>query len=109
MGEAEADHDLGPLINPSQLERVSGFLEKAGDLKMLALGKTVPDAPDGGYYTTPILFGEVPPDHTPAQEEIFEPVLSCIRFSGEDEGLKSTTVPTTALLLVSGQGTGLVS
>lgn len=88
VGPAEADHHTGPLINPSQLDRVRGFLDKSSELKTLAQGKIVPDAPKGGYYTPPVLLGDVPPDHTLAREEIFGPVLSAIRFSGEEEAIE---------------------
>ncbi len=87
VGPAEANHDTGPLINLSQLERVNGFMTKGSDLEVLARGQIVAGAPEGGYYTVPILLGEVPPAHTLAQEEIFGPVLSVIRFSGEQEAI----------------------
>lgn len=88
VGPAEADYDTGPLINPAQLERVNGFLEKGRDLAVLGRGSIVADAPQGGYYTAPLLLGEVPPDHPLAQEEIFGPVLSAIRFSREAEAIE---------------------
>ncbi len=88
VGPAEGDYDTGPLINPAQLERVNGFVENRGDLEILAHGSLAADVPKGGYYTTPVLLGEVPPDHDLAQEEIFGPVLSAIRFSGEQEAIE---------------------
>jgi len=87
VGPAEADHSTGPLINPSQLARVNDFLSQSNDLEVLARGTIVDDAPQGGYYTTPVLLGEVPPTHVLAQEEIFGPVLTLIRFSGEEEAI----------------------
>ena len=88
VGPAEADYSTGPLINPSQLARVNEFLAKSDDLEILARGTIVDDAPQGGYYTVPVLLGEVPPAHILAQEEIFGPVLSVIRFSGEQEAVE---------------------
>lgn len=88
VGPAGQDHSTGPLINATQLERVQGFLEKSSELKILAKGTIVADAPRGGFYTAPVLLDEVPPDHIVAQEEIFGPVLSVIRFSGEQEAVE---------------------
>ncbi len=99
VGPAEADYSTGPLINPSQLARVNDFLAQTNDLKILARGTIVDDAPQGGYYTVPVLFGEVPPSHVLAQEEIFGPVLSLIRFSGEEE----------AITIANGTNYGLVA
>lgn len=88
VGPAEGDYDTGPLINPSQRARVNEFLAKSADLEILARGTIVDDAPEGGYYVSPVLMGEVPPSHRLAQEEIFGPVLSVIRFSGEAEAIE---------------------
>jgi len=88
VGPAEGDYDTGPLINPAQLERVNGFLENRGDLEILARGSLAAEVPKSGYYTMPVLLGEVPPKHDLAQEEIFGPVLAAIRFSGEQEAIE---------------------
>jgi len=88
VGPAEDDYSTGPLINPKQMARVNDFLTRSGDLEVLARGTIVDGAPQGGYYITPILLGEVPPSHVLAQEEIFGPVLSVIRFSGENEAIE---------------------
>ena len=89
-GPAEQDLDCGPVINPVQRERIEGYLEraKADGIAVLAEGKIHADAPKGGRYVKPILFGGVTSDHVLAQEEVFGPVLTAIRFSDEEEAIK---------------------
>jgi len=89
VGPAERDLDCGPLINPQQLERVEGFLAEAHKdrLLLLAEGKVAPNTPEHGFYVKPTLFGDVPPDHRLAQEEIFGPVLVALRFKDEADAI----------------------
>lgn len=89
-GPHDADLDLGALINPRQKEKVAGMVaaaEEAG-IPVLARGSIHPDAPAGGYYQEPVLFGSVDPAATIAQEEIFGPVLSLFPFEGEEEAIR---------------------
>ena len=88
VGPSSEDHDLGPLVNLKQLTRLKGYLNQSSDLQILARGRFASSLPDGGYYALPVLFGNVPPDHCLAQEEIFGPVLSLIRFRTEEEAVK---------------------
>src|SRR5262249_875828 len=46
-----------------------------------------PDGLDRGYYVRPTVFAEVKPAMTIAQEEIFGPVLSIMRYADIDEAL----------------------
>ena len=88
-GPHEADLDLGALINPKQKERVAGFVaaaEEAG-VPVLARGKVTADAPAGGWYFAPALFGAVDPRAALAQEEVFGPVLSLFPFEGEEQAV----------------------
>jgi aldehyde dehydrogenase (NAD+) len=90
VGPSALDTDVGPVINPAQRSRVEGYIEraKADGLQILAQGQIVPDAPAEGFYVRPTLVGAVPADHPLAQEEVFGPVLSVIRFSDEAEALR---------------------
>jgi aldehyde dehydrogenase (NAD+) len=87
VGPHDADLDLGPLINRQQQERIERFLDQASNLELLAEGSCIPDLPADGCYTTPRLYGPVPPDHPLAQEEIFGPVLVAIPFDDEAEAI----------------------
>jgi len=90
VGSSRQDLDVGPVINPTQKARVEAYIERAhaDGLQILAQGKISPDAPAGGFYVKPTLIGAVPPDHALAQEEVFGPVLSVLRFSDEADALR---------------------
>ena len=89
-GPHDADLDLGPLINKKQQERVSGMVaaaEEAG-IEVLARGSVAADAPSGGYYFAPALFGSVDPRKAVAQEEVFGPVLAVTPFEDEADAIR---------------------
>ncbi|MCF3975045.1 aldehyde dehydrogenase family protein [Paracoccus salsus] len=81
------DAVLGPLISERQKRRVEGYIDNA-DAPLIARGTISPDAPEGGYYVAPALFGPCDPDAGIAQEEVFGPVLAVIPFEDEDEAVK---------------------
>ena len=105
-GPADRDLDLGPLVNRAQKERVDRYLDIArrDGLELLGEGAIASNAPEGGYYTSPVLIGDVPPDHVLAQEEIFGPVLVAIRVRDEAHALEIANG--TPYGLVSGVWTG---
>ncbi len=89
-GPHDADLDLGPLINRKQQERVAGMVaaaEEAG-VGVLARGSIAGDAPSGGYYFAPALFGSVDPAKAIAQEEVFGPVLAVTPFDDEADAIR---------------------
>jgi aldehyde dehydrogenase (NAD+) len=77
---------LGPLASKMQFEKVLGYFDIAAKekLKVLSGGKRLDRA---GYFVEPTVFGDVPNACHVAQEEIFGPVVSLIRFNGEDEAV----------------------
>ncbi|MEU9997935.1 aldehyde dehydrogenase family protein [Streptomyces sp. NPDC050848] len=78
---------VGPLVNAKQLRRVRGYIEKGVEegARIVAGG---PEAPrETGYYVSPTVFADVTPDMTIAQEEIFGPVVSILRYEDEDDAL----------------------
>ena len=86
----DADADLGALINARQKGRVEGYIAKGGgaDAPLLARGRIADDAPQGGHYVAPALFGPVAEDHPLATEEVFGPVLSLIPFEDEADAVR---------------------
>lgn len=89
-GPHEADRDLGALINAKQRDRVAGMVaaaEEAG-ATVLARGSIDPDAPSGGFYQPPVLFGSVDPTIQLAQDEVFGPVLALLPFDDEADALR---------------------
>ena len=77
---------LGPLISARQKKRVETYIAEAG-APLIAEGRIAADAPKGGYYVAPVLFGPVDPGARIAQEEIFGPVLCAIPFDTESEAI----------------------
>ena len=87
VGPALDDLRVGPLISHRQKEIVEGFLAQGADLETVATGRMA-DAPETGAYVLPTLFGDVPPDHTLARDEIFGPVQVVIPFDTEEQALE---------------------
>jgi aldehyde dehydrogenase (NAD+) len=79
--------DIGPVINNSQLQKVSKYVEigKKEGAKLALGGKTARPLP--GYFFEPTIFIDVSSDMRIAQEEIFGPVLSIISASSLDEAI----------------------
>lgn len=77
---------FGALNNPNQLARVSGLLERLGDhASIVATGPRDPDSAVGGYFHDATVVADVRQDDEIVQTEIFGPVITVQRFSGEDE------------------------
>ncbi|MFJ3993534.1 aldehyde dehydrogenase family protein [Streptomyces sp. NPDC090032] len=79
---------IGPLVNAKQHTRVRGYIEKgvAEGARLVAGG---PEAPrEQGYFVSPTVFADVTLEMTIAQEEIFGPVVSIIRYEDEDDALR---------------------
>ena len=89
IGPGIEDHDLGPLISRKQQHRVQSMLADNVKGEILCGGEPPPDARlAGGAYFAPTVIADVDPASTIAQEEIFGPVLTVNRFSGEDEAIR---------------------
>ena len=87
VGPALTDPDVGPLVSQRQQSAVEAYIER-GRADGLVIAQTLlPDLPSGGAYVPPTLFGNVPPDHLLAQEEIFGPCVCLIPFDSEDEAV----------------------
>ena len=78
---------LGPLISAKQKRRVEGYIAEA-DAPLIARGGIAAEAPEGGYYVAPAIFGPCAPDARIAQEEVFGPVLAMIPFDDEAEAIR---------------------
>jgi betaine-aldehyde dehydrogenase len=80
-----ADADFGPLNNPAQLARVSGFLERApGHASVLTGGKRTGER---GYLFEPTVVDGLRQDDEMIQNEIFGPVITVQRFTDEAEAI----------------------
>lgn len=81
--------ELGPLIHPRHLDKVTSYFQVAAEegVNILAGGKA-PDAPPSpGNYVEATLFAGAVQNMRIANEEIFGPVLTAIPFDDEEDGL----------------------
>ena len=79
---------IGPVVNAKQQARVRSYIEKgiAEGARLVAGG---PESPrEQGYFVAPTVFADVTPEMTIAQEEIFGPVLSILRYEDEEDALR---------------------
>ena len=82
--------DLGPLVDRRQVDTVKRYVQIGLDegAKLLTGGGVPAGAPAGGYYFEPTIFGEVENSMKIAQEEIFGPVLSVIRYESVEDAVR---------------------
>jgi len=86
IGEAElASTQVGPVIDASARDRIREYIEKGRAESKAVLEMP---APDQGYFIGPVIFSEVSPDSTIAQQEIFGPVVAVIRVKDFQEALQ---------------------
>jgi len=82
-----ADTDMGPLVSEEQLERVSGFVDRAreGGAQVVAGGHRIKRA--GSWYEPTIV---LPPGPTAeiVNREVFGPVVTIQQFGDEDQALE---------------------
>lgn len=81
---------IGPVVNAKQQARVTGYIDK-GVEEGATLAAGGPGAPEGyeqGCYVRPTVFSDVTPEMTIAQEEIFGPVLSILKYEDVDDAVR---------------------
>ena len=78
---------LGPLASAAQRDRVLSYVERGVAEGARRLSSEA-ELPKRGYFVAPVVFADVAPDSTIAQEEIFGPVLSIIRYEDEDDAAR---------------------
>jgi aldehyde dehydrogenase (NAD+) len=76
--------EQGPQVDSDQFNKVMGYIDsgKKDSAKLLTGGNRVGDK---GYFIEPTIFGDVQDNMKIAQEEIFGPVMSILRFKDLDE------------------------
>ncbi|MGA8366103.1 MAG: aldehyde dehydrogenase family protein, partial [Candidatus Acidiferrales bacterium] len=78
------DTEQGPQVDSDQFKKVMSYIEsgKSDRAKLVAGGNRVGDK---GYFIEPTVFADVQDNMKIAQEEIFGPVMSILRFKTLDE------------------------
>ena len=80
--------ELGPLIHPSHLEKVMGYMDAAREENaIIAAGGVRVTELGPGNYLRPTLFRNAANSMKIAREEIFGPVLTAIPFADEEEAV----------------------
>ena len=77
----------GTMVNRRQHDRVLGYIERAVEDGALVVSGGGPPAGTGGLFIAPTVLDDVRPDHRIANEEVFGPVLSILRFREESEAV----------------------
>ncbi|NEO39324.1 MAG: L-glutamate gamma-semialdehyde dehydrogenase [Moorea sp. SIOASIH] len=85
IGAAEAPStQVGPVIDATARDRIREYLEKGRQEANVALEMP---APDTGYFIGPVIFKDISPNATIAQEEIFGPVVAVMAAKNFQEAL----------------------
>lgn len=82
------DTQVGPITTLAQRDKVLGYIDVAvGEGARCELGGKRPSATDiaDGWFVEPTIFSGVRNSMRIAQEEVFGPILSVIRFDDEEE------------------------
>ena len=85
----DPDSDMGPVVNPKQLQRVLGYEERGqseGATCLYGGGPAEVDGHKGCYVRPALLAGSL--DNVAAREEIFGPVAFLAKFSSEEEAIR---------------------
>ena len=80
---------MGPLISSQQRDRVEALVAAAlDDGAAPASGGRRPPGLDSGFYFEPTILTDVDADSRIAQEEVFGPVLTVLRYDDDDEAVE---------------------
>lgn len=92
MGDPqEAETQVGPVTTPAQHQKILDYISIAiAEGATLELGGKAACPVEGAsaQFVEPTIFSGVTNDMRIAQEEVFGPVLCCIRFRGDDEAVQ---------------------
>ncbi|MBI3195124.1 MAG: aldehyde dehydrogenase family protein, partial [Ignavibacteriae bacterium] len=86
----EMTTDIGPVISEKQQQRILGYIKSGVEQgASVAVGGNAPEFSElkKGFFVEPTIFTNVNHSMTIAQEEIFGPVLSVLKFKTEDEAV----------------------
>ena len=84
----DEDCKMGALISKAQFDKVASYVEVAKkDGAKLMTGGKAPDDPKlkGGFFFEPTVFADVTQDMRIANEEVFGPILSVMKWSDEEK------------------------
>lgn len=80
---------IGPMVSAAHRDRVLGYIERGiSDGARLTAGGGAPADHPVGFFVQPTVFADVRNDAVIAQEEIFGPVLSIIKYDSVDDAVR---------------------
>ncbi len=85
------DTQIGPITTEPQYRKVVDYIEIARkEGARCVMGGGPAEGPDGagGWFVQPTIFADVRPEMRIAQEEVFGPVLSVIRFKDDEDAIR---------------------
>jgi acyl-CoA reductase-like NAD-dependent aldehyde dehydrogenase len=92
MGDPKkTETQVGPVTTPPQYQKVLdyiGIAKEEGATCVLGGGPAGADEGGGKYFVKPTIFDNVTNDMRIAQEEVFGPVLSVIKFKDEEDAIR---------------------
>jgi len=89
---SDKDTEMGPVVSKDQRDRIEYFIKTAIDEgAKLVLGGKRPTTPplDRGYFVMPTVFTNCTADMTIIREEVFGPVVGCLKFSSDEEVIEA--------------------
>jgi len=95
----DPDTQMGTLANAAQYDKTLRYIGiAASEGAVQRTGGALTDGPFGaGYFVAPTVFDKVTPQMRIANEEVFGPVLSTIRWKDEDEAMRIANAVTYGL------------
>jgi aminobutyraldehyde dehydrogenase len=85
MGQPQDEQtEMGPVISARQRDRIAGFVDRATTSGPASLAIGGP-ATGPGFWYRPSLVIDAPQDSEIVQKEVFGPVVTTTRFTGEDQ------------------------
>ena len=87
----DMETDMGPVVSRAQHDRIMSLIrsgEEQGAKIVLGGGVPCGEQFERGFWVEPTIFVDVTNDMRIAQEEIFGPVLSVLRYHDEDEAIR---------------------
>lgn len=83
----DPENFMGPVIDEAAMRKIQHYIEVGKSEGRLVLERNMTELSDG-YFIGPVIFADVQPTATIAQEEIFGPVVSVIRAGDFGEALE---------------------
>ncbi len=86
----DPETNISPVATKAQHEKILSYIDiaKAEGAKCILGGRAAQPEGSGGYFVEPTIFTGVRNDMRIAQEEVFGPVLSILRFADEEEAVQ---------------------